>query len=124
VKLSHGEAFGAPVLRIEGYVDPEDAPVLEQAAWEAFGDSGTRIVLDLELCNHIGSVGLGVLFSLVRWARAKQGCVIAISPRTQLFRLLQLVQLTDEDGFHVFKDLDGARQMILARCTEEGCERD
>jgi len=91
-------------------VDPDDAPVLERAAWEAFGNSGTRIVLDLRSCGHIGSVGLAVLFSLVRWAQAKQGSVIAVGPDPALLRLLQLVHLIGEDGFQIHSDLDSIPQ--------------
>ena len=65
MRLSRGKAFGTPLLRIEGDVDPDDAFVLERAAWEAFGATGTRIILDVKSCGHIGSVGLAV----VRWSR-------------------------------------------------------
>ncbi len=105
--LSRGKAFGTPLLRIEGDVDPDDAFALEHAAWEAFGSAGTRIILDLRTCGHIGSLGLAVLFSLVRWARAKKGSVTAIGPDPALLRLFQIVQLTAEDSFHIFSDLDG-----------------
>jgi anti-anti-sigma factor len=114
LELSTGVAFGAPVLQIEGAVDPHDALLLERAAWEALGNTGSLVVLDLELCTHIGSAGLAVLFSLVRWARPKQGAVIAIRPSAHALQLFRLVRLTDERGFQVFVDMESARETILA----------
>lgn len=113
MELSRGVAFGTPLMRIEGDVDPVDAPVLERAAWEAFGTHGIQIVLDLESCTHFSSTGLAALFSLVRWASPKGGKVIVVRPSAQVLRVLQLVQLTRERGFHVFVDLDSARETIL-----------
>jgi anti-anti-sigma factor len=113
VKLSRGVAFGTPFVRIEGDVDPDDAPVLERAAWEAFGTHGVQVILDLESCTHFSSTGLAVLFSLVRWASPKGGKVIVVRPSARVLRMLQLVQLTRERGFQVFIDLDSARETIL-----------
>jgi anti-anti-sigma factor len=110
VRLSGEEAFGTSLLRIEGDVDPDDAPALEHAAWEAFGTTRTRIILDLRTCGHISSVGMAVLFSLVRWARAKEGTVIAIGPGPALLRLFRLVHLIGESGFQVFPDFDSVPQ--------------
>jgi anti-anti-sigma factor len=96
------------VLRVEGDVDPDDARELELAAWDALGRHGTKIILDLENCTHITSSGLAVLFSLARWARSKDGKVIAMRPSPDLLRLLQLVRLTSERGFQVTAGQDPA----------------
>jgi ABC-type transporter Mla MlaB component len=101
-------------------VDPEDAPVLQQAAWEALGSTSTRIILDLEICSHITTPGVAVLFSLANWARAKQGTVIAFRPSSHLLRLLQLVQLTSEPGFQVFTGLDDAGLVLLGEAAPTG----
>ena len=91
-------------------MDPDDAPLLELAAWEALGREGTKIVLDLERCTHMSSAGLAVLFSLARWARSKAGMIVAVRPTADLLHLLKLVRLTDERGFKVILDLDDATQ--------------
>jgi anti-anti-sigma factor len=114
VKLSTDAVFGTPLIRIEGDVEPDDAPILERAAWDAFGLRGIQIVLDLESCTHFSSTGLAVVFSLVRWVHSKGGKVIAIRPSTQILRLLQIVRLTDEHGFHLFPDLESARETVLS----------
>jgi anti-anti-sigma regulatory factor len=114
LELSRGVVFGAPVLRVEGAVDPQDAIALERAAWEALGNTGNLVILDLEPCTHIGSAGLAVLFSLVRWARPRQGGIIAIRPSAHMLHLFWLVRLTDERGFEVFVDMDSARERIIS----------
>jgi len=119
VRLSTGTALGTPLLRIEGDVDPDDAPVLERAAWDAFGSSGVRIILDLEPCTHLSSTGLAVLFSLVRWVRPKGGKVIAVRPSADILHLLHLVRLADERGFRVFADLDSAKKALVAAPVDD-----
>lgn len=112
MKLSTGVVSGTPLLRIEGDVEPDDAAVLERAAWEAFGKEGTQLILDLERCDHLSSTGLAILFSLARWAHPKGGKVIAVRPSTDMLHLLRIVHLTDERGFEIFVDLDSAREAI------------
>ncbi len=110
MNLSTRTLLGMPVLRIEGDVDPDDAPVLELAAWEALGLHGTRVILDMEGCTYVSSAGLAVLLSLTRWARSKEGLIVAVQPNAQILRLLQLVRLTEERGFRVTVDLESAAQ--------------
>ena len=108
MKLTTATAFDLPVIRIEGDVEYEDAPQLERAAWDALGGSGVRLVLDFEKCTHLSSAGLAVLFSLVRWARSKQGQVVAVRSSAQMLHLFRTVRLTGERGFATFVDLESA----------------
>lgn len=123
MKITATTELDVPVLRIEGDIEVDNAPQLEQAAREAFGSTGVRIVLDLEKCTHLSSSALAVLFSLVRWARSKQGKVMAVRPSAQLLHLLRTVQLTGERGFAIFIDMKSARDEIRALGSAEraGC---
>ena len=112
MKLTTATAFGLPVIRIEGDVEYEDAPKLERAAWDALGGAGVHLVLDFEKCNHLSSAGLAVLFSLVRWARSKQGQIVAVQPSAQMLHLFRTVRLTGERGFATFVDFESAREAI------------
>lgn len=112
--LATGTACGAPLIRIEGDVDPHDAPALKRALWDALAGGDTQIVLDLEACTHVSSTASAVFFSLADWVRAKQGRVIGIRPSSHILRLFQLVRLTDERSFHLFIDLESARETILS----------
>ncbi len=113
MKLTTATTFDLPVIRIEGDVEFEDAPQLEQAAWEALGGTGVKLVLDFEKCTHLSSAGLAVLFSLVRWARSKQGQIVAVRPSGQMLHLFRTVRLTGERGFSTFVDLESARADLL-----------
>lgn len=114
MKLTTAKTFDLPVVRIEGDVESEDAPLLERAAWDALGSTGVYLFLDLEECTHLSSAGLAVLFSLVRWARSKQGQVVAVRPSAQLLHLFRSVRLIGERGFSTFVDMESARTEILS----------
>ena len=109
-------------VRVEGEVEPDDAPILELVAWEAFGARGTQIILDLECCSHLSSTGLGVLFSLARWVQPKKGRVIAFRPSAQVLRLLSLVRLTDESGFLVVAEADDLKRLVSPDHVRRGGE--
>jgi anti-sigma B factor antagonist len=113
LKLTNTIAFDLPVVRIEGDVEFDDAPRLERAAWDALGSTGVHLILDLEECTHLSSAGLAVLFSLVRWARSKDGQIVAVRPTEQLIHLFRSVQLTGERGFVTFVDMESARAKMI-----------
>ena len=113
MKLTSATAFDLPVIRIEGDVEFEDAPLLERAAWDALGSTGVLLIFDLEECTHLSSAGLGVLFSLVRWARSKEGRIVALRPSAQLLHLFRSVHLLGERGFSSFADMESVRAEIL-----------
>jgi anti-anti-sigma factor len=113
LKLTTATTFDLPVIRIEGDVEFEDAPQLERAAWDAFGGTGVHLILDLEECTHLSSAGLAVVFSLVRWARSKQGQVVAVRPSAQMLRLFRTVRLNGERGFATFADMESARAEVF-----------
>ncbi|MCL5734623.1 MAG: STAS domain-containing protein [Actinobacteria bacterium] len=114
MKLVNATNHDLPVLRIEGDVEFDDAPKLEQAAWDALGRTGVTIVLDLEKCTYLNSAGLAVLFSLVRWARPKKGRILAVRPSAELLHLFRSVRLTGERGFYTFVDMESAYEELLA----------
>ncbi len=95
-----------PVLRVEGDVDPDDARILETAAWDAFGRQGTRLVLDFQDCTYVSSAGLAVLFSLARWARSKGGIIAVARPRPEVLDLLRMVGLIGEGAFRVIAGVE------------------
>ena len=114
MKLTTATTFDLPVIRIEGDVEFEDAPQLERAAWDALGGSGVHLILDFEDCTHLSSAGLAVLFSLVHWARTKQGQIAAVRPSAPMLHLFRTVRLTGERGFATFVDIESARADMLS----------
>jgi anti-anti-sigma factor len=118
LKLTTATAFHVPVIRIEGDVEFDDAPRLERAAWDALGSTGAHLILDLEECAHLSSAGLAVLFSLVRWARSKDGQIVAVRPTEQLIHLFRSVRLTGERGFSTFVDMESARAKMTCETAD------
>ena len=101
-----------PVVRVEGEVDPHNADSLQQTVRDVLGADGGQVIIDLEDCTYIDSAGLAALFALTSKARQKGGRVAAVRPRAQILHLFQLVRLTDERGFEVYADLEGARASL------------
>jgi anti-anti-sigma factor len=79
------------------------------------GRKVSQAVIDLSQCTYIDSAGLGVLFSLISWARQKGGRVAAVGPPVRVLHVLRLVRLTDERGFQVFADLESAQASFACR---------
>ena len=113
VTISIRAVSDVPVVKVHGAVDAHTSRSLQEAALQVMDRSRSRVVIDLEDCTYLDSAGLGVFFSLVAWARRVEGRVAAVRPSLDVLRILQLVRLTDERGFQVFTDLEGA-QVALA----------
>ena len=99
-------------MRVEGEVDPHNADSLQEAVQEVMGGDGGQVIIDLEDCTYIDSAGLAALFALASRARQQGGRVAAVRPRAQILHLFQLVRLTNERGFEVYVDLEGARSSL------------
>jgi anti-anti-sigma factor len=93
-------------------VDPHNANSLQEAVQDVLGGNGGHVIIDLEDCTYIDSAGLATLFALTSRARQMGGRVAAVRPPAQFFHLFQLVRLTDERGFEVYADLEGARTSL------------
>jgi anti-anti-sigma factor len=100
------------IVKVNGELDAHEARAFGKAARRVMRGKGRQTIIDLRDCTYIDSAGLGVLFSLVSWARKDGGKVAAVGPRARVLHVLRLVRLTDERGFQVFADLDSARAFM------------
>ena len=101
-----------PIVKVDGDLDAHEARAFGKAARRVMRGKGRQAIIDLRDCTYIDSAGLGVLFSLVSWARKNGGKVAAVGPRSRVLHVLRLVRLTDERGFQVFADLDSAQAFM------------
>jgi anti-anti-sigma factor len=108
VKVSKAGTADLPIIKVKGELDAHGARALEKVVRDIMSRNASRAIIDLKDCTYIDSAGLGVLFSLVSWARQRQGSVAAVGPPVRVLHVLRLMRLTDERGFQVFTDLDSA----------------
>ena len=101
-----------PIVRVEDDLDAHNALAFDKAARRIMRRKSKQAIVDLKDCTYIDSAGLGVLFSLVSWARKNGGKVAAVGPRPRVLHVLRLVRLADERGFQIFADLDSAQSFL------------
>lgn len=103
------------IVKVDGELDAHEARAFGKAVRRVMRGRGGQAIIDLRDCTYIDSAGLGVLFSLVSWARQNGGKVAAVGPRSRVLHVLRLVRLTDERGFQVFADLDSAQAYMSCK---------
>jgi anti-sigma B factor antagonist len=83
---------GHLVLAVAGEVDLASAPSFRRAAIEAAGDAG-RVVVDLTACDHLDSVGVGLLLGLHKRLRERSGSLVVVCPEPRVRRVLELTEV-------------------------------
>jgi anti-sigma B factor antagonist len=74
-------------------IDASNAWQLKPRLLEHMGQFGPELKLDLGQVNFIDSTGLGMLVSVLKEAREKEGHVSLINPNREIQRLLQITGL-------------------------------
>ena len=104
MKVSKRQIANIIVLEIEGEIDAEHSPQFKKTLSKAFEENAKFFILDLKKVSFIDSTGLGILISLMRQLREKQGRlrltglqeeVRSIFEITRLFRVFEISQSVD-----------------------------
>jgi anti-sigma B factor antagonist len=80
------------LLALRGELDLATAPRLRDALIEAI-DTGTHIVVDLELVGFVDSVGFGVLVGGLKRARTHGGDLVLVCSSRTVLRPLEITGL-------------------------------
>jgi anti-anti-sigma factor len=110
--LAKSATADPPIVKVVGELDAHSAFAFYKDARRIMRCEGNNAIIDLKDCVYIDSAGIGILFSLIGWARKNGGKVAAVGPRSRVLHVLRLVRLTDERGFQIFADLDSARSFL------------
>jgi anti-sigma B factor antagonist len=88
---------GRPVVHVTGDLDLAGAPSFRQAMVAALGAPGVaeppQVTLDLTACDHLDSVGLGLVLGVLKRVRGRQGSLTVVCPAGPARRVLDLVAL-------------------------------
>lgn len=109
---------GVPLLSLDGDLDHGSAQAFDEAAAQALGQDGRRLLLQLTDCQYIDSGGVSSLLMLLRRVRP-DGWLGVIAPSPDVKRLLDLVGLTLGPNFLVFTSLAEVKAYLG---TSVGCE--
>jgi anti-sigma B factor antagonist len=86
---------GQVALHVNGTLDLATAPAFRQAAVRALadldiGDGPPRVVVDLTACDHLDSVGVGLVLGVFKRVRARDGALTVVCPEPRVRLVLEL----------------------------------
>ncbi|NTU72398.1 MAG: STAS domain-containing protein [Coriobacteriia bacterium] len=96
------------VVTLGGEVDVYTAPKLKERLIELVEGGCSNVVVDLEGVSFIDSSGLGVLVSILRRARERDGAVRIVCTRDNILKIFRITGL--DKVFPVFTDVAEARE--------------
>ena len=79
MEMTISETGDITIVRFQGKLDGQSAPVAQTALREIVGTGATRVLLDLTHLSFISSAGLRVLMMAAKDVRRRQGAVRACS---------------------------------------------
>jgi anti-sigma B factor antagonist len=82
------------VLAVGGELDLATAPTFRQAVTNAVAGGSRHLVVDLSGCDHIDSIGAGLLLGVLKRTRTVDGSLVVVCPDPRLLRVLELTELT------------------------------
>jgi anti-sigma B factor antagonist len=82
------------VIAVGGELDLATAPAFRQATTNAVADGARHVVVDLSGCDHIDSIGVGLLLGVLKRARTVGGTLVVVCPDPRLRRVLDLTDLS------------------------------
>lgn len=86
------------VIKCAGSLDADSIPVFKKAAYDLFDKGTIKFVLDASQMDFVDSMGLGVLISLLRRVKQKDGDikVASLTPDVKtVFEITRLYKLFD-----------------------------
>jgi len=115
LEITETLAGRVPVIGVCGEFDHVGGLLLLKRARSALGANVHFIVFDLENCTYIDSGGVAVLLTLLDQVR-DTGWVGIVNASRHVLRILEIVGLSDTQGFMVFANVAEAQE----RCGATG----
>ena len=81
------------VLTIEGEIDVYTSVRLKEYVLERIEEGAKTVVLNLSRVEYLDSTGLGVLISVLKHLREKQGAMILVGPTPRITRIFEITGL-------------------------------
>ncbi len=98
---------GIDVVAIDGRLDAELSPTMEQLLTELVAQDAPHIIIDLSRCDYVNSGGLRILVSAWRSAHKKDGDVVLCGLNEALTEIFSMVGF--DKIFRIYPDLDDAK---------------
>src|SRR5262245_58342329 len=86
---------GSTTIHLEGRLDHETAPLLDNELDKVARSSVTVLVLDLDRLEYISSAGLRSIFSAQKTLAKRSGRVVLVNTRPQIKKVFDIVKAAD-----------------------------
>ena len=87
---------------LDGSLDTETAPALEQAVMDVISTDVDLLVLDMKTLDFISSAGLRVVFMATKKMKAKNGRLAVANRQVQITKVFEIVKALPD--LTIFKD--------------------
>lgn len=98
MKLDVSKKGDVTLIVCSGSLDADNVPVFKKAAYDAFESGVIKFILDASKMDFVDSMGLGVLISLLRKLKQKNGDIkiASLTPDVKtIFEITKLYRLFD-----------------------------
>lgn len=94
------------VIHLQGFLDAHNSVMFSEALNKVIADNLTKIVIDFQNLEYLGSSGLEVILSKVRSFREKGGDIRLAALSSKIYRIFDLLGLVS--FFRIFGTVDEA----------------
>jgi anti-anti-sigma factor len=90
LKIDLEEIEGRTILRIQGRIDAQSAPVLERKIDQLIGEGRLHLLLDFEHIDYLSSAGMRTLLSAAKKIKAKNGMIVLFSLSSDVEEIIRM----------------------------------
>jgi anti-sigma B factor antagonist len=100
-------------LAIQGYLDAQTAPVLEEAIQSVVDEEKYNILINFNDLEYISSAGLGVFMSFIEQVREKGGDIKMAEMSDNVYNVFDLL------GFPMLFDIDKSETEVIEKFNKK-----
>lgn len=106
IKVEIETKDGKAVIHLKGLLDAHNSVIFSEALDKVFSENIFKIVINFEKLEYLGSSGLEVILSKIRFVREKKGDIYLAALPAKIHRIFDLLGLVN--FFKIFGSVDEA----------------
>jgi len=107
MKLEVSHMGDVTILKCDGSLDADNIPVFKKSTYDMLDKGTVKFVLDASKLDFVDSMGLGVLISLLRRVKQKDGDVKIASLTPEVKTIFEITRL-----YRLFDVSDSAKEAV------------
>lgn len=106
LQIDHKKENQVDILTLDGILNADSAPLLDDMLKELSGADHPCLVLDMSDLSYISSAGIGCFIGIIKLIRSKGGDIRFYNMQAKVQRVFKLLDM--DDFFKFYTDLDTA----------------